>query len=254
VPSVQRSGISGLLQEAWQRYHLPIAITECHMGCTREEQMRWLHEVWQAASRARSSGVDVRAVTSWALLGSHDWNSLVTRETDYYEPGVFDVRGPVPRPTALASMVRALAATGSYEHPVLATPGWWHRGRSSSFATAPGARAHARPILILDDSAQHGRALARACELRGLAHVVIDRDDLDIESASELERTFEAHRPWAVIDVSGDTDLLPDACERRGLPLIGYSPHAPDAGATLDMLLDESCRTVEDPEQSAAVA
>ena len=94
VPSVQRIGISGLLRETWKRYHRPIAITECHIGCTREEQMRWLHEVWQAASRARSSGVDVRAVTSWALLGSHDWNSLVTRETDYYEPGAFDVARP----------------------------------------------------------------------------------------------------------------------------------------------------------------
>jgi dTDP-4-dehydrorhamnose reductase len=254
VPSAQRGGISGLLQEAWQRYHLPIAITECHIGCTREEQMRWLHEVWQAASLAHSSGVDVRAVTSWALLGSHDWNSLVTRETDYYEPGVFDVRGPVPRPTALASMVRSLATEGRYEHPVLATPGWWHRGRSSSFATALDAHAHAPPILIVDDSAQHGRALASVCELRGLAHVVIDRDDVDIESASELDRLLEAHGPWAVIDATGSPDLLSDACERRGLPFISYSPHAPDASETLDMLLDDSCRTVDDPEQSAVVA
>jgi hypothetical protein len=137
---------------------------------------------------------------------------------------------------------------------VLATPGWWHRGRSSSFATAPDARAHASPILIVDDDAQNGLALATVCAVRGLAHVVIDREDIDIESASELERTLDAHRPWAVIDATGNTDLLPDACERRTLPFISFSPHAPDASATLDMLLDDSCRTVEDPEQSAAVA
>ena len=254
VPSVQRIGIGGLLQETWQRYHLPIAITECHIGCTREEQMRWLHEVWQAANRARSGGVDVRAVTSWALLGSHDWNSLVTRETDYYEPGAFDVRGPVPRATALASMVHALATEGRFEHPVLATPGWWHRGRSPSFLTASDARAHARPILIVDDAARHGRALGTVCAVRGLAHVVIDRDDIDIESASELERTLDVHHPWAVIDTTDNGELLSDACERRALPFISYSPHAPDASALLDTLLDDSCRSVEDPEQSAAIA
>lgn len=216
--------------------------------------MRWLHEVWQAANRARSGGVDVRAVTSWALLGSHDWNSLVTRETDYYEPGAFDVRGPVPRATALASMVHALATEGRFEHPVLATPGWWHRGRSPSFLTASDARAHARPILIVDDAARHGRALGTVCAVRGLAHVVIDRDDIDIESASELERTLDVHHPWAVIDTTDNGELLSDACERRALPFISYSPHAPDASALLDTLLDDSCRSVEDPEQSAAIA
>ena len=43
----------GLLRETWDRYRTPIAITECHIGCTREEQMRWLGEVWSvAATRA----------------------------------------------------------------------------------------------------------------------------------------------------------------------------------------------------------
>jgi dTDP-4-dehydrorhamnose reductase len=32
--------LKDLLHEAWQRYGLPIAVTEAHMGCTREEQMR----------------------------------------------------------------------------------------------------------------------------------------------------------------------------------------------------------------------
>ena len=253
VPSVQRIGISGLLHETWKRYHLPMAITECHIGCTREEQMRWLHEVWQAASRARASGMDVRAVTSWALLGSHDWNSLVTRETGYYEPGVFDARGPVPRPTALAAMVRALATDGSYDHPVLETPGWWNRGRPS-LAAALDSSVNAPPILIIENGEQYGRELAKTCGMRGLAHVVIDRDDIDFASALELERTLDTHRPWAVIDAAGNPDLLADVCERRALPFMSYSPHAPDASATLDMLLDDSCRTAEYPEQSAALA
>ncbi|WP_315889730.1 hypothetical protein [Kovacikia minuta] len=43
-------------------------------------------------------------------MGTYDWNSLVTRADGFYEPGVFDVRSTVPRPTAIAAMVRALAS------------------------------------------------------------------------------------------------------------------------------------------------
>src|SRR5687768_1636467 len=34
------SGFSGALQDAWDRYRLPLAITEVHLGCTCEEQLR----------------------------------------------------------------------------------------------------------------------------------------------------------------------------------------------------------------------
>ena len=214
--------------------------------------MRWLHEVWEAATRARASGVDVRAVTSWALLGSFDWNSLVTRETDYYEPGAFDVRGPVPRPTALAAMVRALATEGRFEHPVLATPGWWNRGRSP--LSHDVARVAAQPILIVCDREGRWRELARACGLRGLAHVVLDPDEVNAGSMQDAARVLDQHRPWAVIDAFGAAETLAEACESRGIPFISYSPHAPDASATLDLLLDDSCRYAESPESSAAVA
>ena len=44
------------LRETWERYGTPIAITEVHHGCTRDEQVRWLHEVWTAAEqRTRSA-------------------------------------------------------------------------------------------------------------------------------------------------------------------------------------------------------
>ncbi|HEX5581162.1 MAG TPA: family 1 glycosylhydrolase, partial [Gemmatimonadaceae bacterium] len=39
------SGAAGALAAAWERYGLPLAITEAHLGCTREQQLRWLHEV-----------------------------------------------------------------------------------------------------------------------------------------------------------------------------------------------------------------
>src|SRR5581483_2747354 len=75
-------GIAGhraLLRQAWERYRLPLAITEAHLDCTRDEQLRWLREAWRGACEARQEGADVRAVTVWALLGASDWDSLVTR-------------------------------------------------------------------------------------------------------------------------------------------------------------------------------
>ena len=119
------AGAKKLLLEIWQRYGRPVAVTEAHLGCTADEQLRWFMEIWRAALQAREEGVDLRAVTSWALLGSFDWNSLLTREENYYEAGAFDVFDGDPRPTLLAEMIRELAAGNEFDHPFLAEPGWW---------------------------------------------------------------------------------------------------------------------------------
>jgi dTDP-4-dehydrorhamnose reductase len=137
-------GPRGLLEECWQRYHLPIAVTEAHNGCTREEQLRWFLEVWDAAESLRRQGVDIRAVTAWSLLGAYDWDALVTRETGRYEPGVFDIRGGSPRPTAMAWLLRELAAGCRPEHPVLAQAGWWRRPERLLYP--PVARAMAEAL------------------------------------------------------------------------------------------------------------
>ncbi|MBE9159534.1 sugar nucleotide-binding protein [Nodosilinea sp. LEGE 06152] len=127
--------VDTLLKEVWERYQRPIAITEVHLGCTREEQLRWFKEIWDAAQQLRQDGVDLRAVTAWSLLGAYDWNSLVTRDECFYEPGVFDVRppcssilrSPQPRSTAIATMLRHLSKGEPYNHPLLEVPGWWQR-------------------------------------------------------------------------------------------------------------------------------
>lgn len=121
------AGVQNLLTEAWRRYHIPVALTEVHLSCTPDEQMRWWHETWQSACLAKQSGVDLRAVTAWALLGSYDWNSLLTREDMVYETGVFDITHHCPEATPTAWLIRSLATQGSYYHPLLEEPGWWHK-------------------------------------------------------------------------------------------------------------------------------
>ena len=104
-----------------------MALTEVHLGCSREEQLRWLGEAWKGARAAESQGADVRAVTGWALFGSRDWDSLVTEDRGHYEPGAFDIRSHFPRRTAVGKALGELASRGDFEHPVISAPGWWRR-------------------------------------------------------------------------------------------------------------------------------
>ncbi len=120
-----RTGLAPRLAEIGKRYATPVAVTEVHIGCTADEQLRWLIQMWNDCPTARIDGLDLRAMTVWSLLGSFDWNSLVTRAAGAYEAGVFDVTGPKVLPTILAEAVRSLVRSGNYQHSLLAYPGWW---------------------------------------------------------------------------------------------------------------------------------
>jgi dTDP-4-dehydrorhamnose reductase len=223
------------LLDAWNRYQIPVALTEVHLGCTREEQMRWMLEAWRGARTARTLGADVRAVTAWALLGAYDWDSLLTRDAGRYEPGVFDARSDEPRPTALARLVTSLATSGMPPNePVLRRPGWWHPRQSTS--------SH-QPLLILGAAGTLGQALARACEVRGLDAVAAARCDCDITNPGAIRATLDRVQPWAVINAAGYVRVddaeseceacrlanltgplhLAEACHSRGVRLAAFS-------------------------------
>ena len=137
---VRPEGIAGLLpllREVWTRYGLPVAVTEAHLGASVTERMRWLWEIWSAARMARAEGIDVQAVTAWALLGNYDWDSLVTRINGHYEAGVFEMQGDCPCPTGLSEMLQMLASCGDCDAPALNTPGWWRRPERLLYSEAP---------------------------------------------------------------------------------------------------------------------
>ncbi len=211
-------GHRAVLASAWERYRAPVALTEVHQGCDRADQLRWLKEAWDAAVRLRSEGVDVRAVTAWALLGSSDWNRLVVEERGDYEPGVFDVRAPVPRPTALATMLRGLASEGSWEHPVLAAPGWWRPEE-----TTPSGS----PVLVLGGHGVLGRAIAEACRRRRIRCVVVSHGEADLGSEDAIRRALARHAPWAVINAAGRSG--PGVAERFPEDATRVHVHGPEA-------------------------
>ena len=236
------------LRETWERYHIPIAVTEVHHGCTREEQLRWLRDVWVAAERERARGADIRAVTLWAMFGAVDWRSLLTRREGIYDTGAFDTRGAKPRPTILAKAARKIADGGQFDHPVLDLPGWWKRpGRTLArprYNLLPkDAHKRARVLLISGATGTLGQAFGRICSHRGLAHVLTSRAELDITDEGSIAAAVERYRPWAIINAAGfvrtwDADreydvclaanalgpeLLARASKAAGIPLVTFS-------------------------------
>ncbi|HYJ85506.1 MAG TPA: SDR family oxidoreductase [Pyrinomonadaceae bacterium] len=251
------AGPKAILKEAWRRYHLPLAITEVHLGCTREEQLRWLNEVWNASVELRAENVDVRAVTAWAAFGTFDWDSLLTCDNGCYESGIFDLRSPVPRPTALAHMIRTIASGKKFDHPTLDTPGWWRRfdrlcyppvkhrenGLASSLSTVNKSGGASRSLLITGATGTLGQAFARICEKRGIAYRLLSRKQLDIADQNSVVAAIERYRPWAIINTAGfvrvddaqsevetcvrenlsGPECLARECAQRKLPLVTFS-------------------------------
>ncbi len=235
------------LREAWERYGIPLVITEVHHGCSREEQVRWFNDVWEAAQQERARGTDIRAVTLWSMFGAVDWRSLLTRREGIYDVGAFDARSEVPRPTLVAKAAAKLGRGEAFEHPLLDVPGWWKRpGRfyaRRSYDTLPRNHQHARPILITGGTGTLGQAFARICAHRGLPYVLATRADLDIVSEASIAAALERVKPWAVINAAGFVrtweaeekseecfrvnalapELLARACRSVGIPLVTFS-------------------------------
>jgi dTDP-4-dehydrorhamnose reductase len=213
------TGFAPRLREAWDRYGIPIAITEVHHGCHRDEQLRWFAEVWETARQLRSEGMDLRAVTIWSMFGNVDWRFLLTRRNGLYDTGAFDTRSGAPRPTVIAHAAKAYAKGEPFDHPALDSPGWWRRPPrlypwSGSCKPLPWG---GRRLLITGATGTLGNAFARICEERALPFCLTSREDMDICDPRSIERALERHKPWAVINTAGfvrvgDAEQEPEAC------------------------------------------
>lgn len=242
------TGSEARLREVWERYRLPVAVTEAHLGGSRDDQLRWLTQMWRAATRLRDEGADIRAVTAWSLLGCVDWNSLLMQNNGFYESGVFDVRGSAIRPTALADAVASLTKTGNYDHPVLDGAGWWQRGdrffgHVHKGVDAPSVISSERRLVITGASGTLGRALSTICQQRSLAHDLLTRADMDIADEASVEAALMKRRPWGVINAAGyvrvqdaaresercfrenaaGAEVLARACAKLGIPYVTFS-------------------------------
>jgi dTDP-4-dehydrorhamnose reductase len=232
----KRAGHYTLLKEASDRYGLPVAFTEVHLGATRDEQMRWFMEAWKAVTKLKSEGVDVRGITAWSMFGAYDWNSLLTKKKNFYETGVFDVSSGKPRPTGVAHLIKKLANGETLDHPVLKAEGWWKNPGIVNFmfgtkheerqltpvedisANLPSPTP--KPILITGATGTLGKAFARLCKIRNISHVLLSRKDMDIADRESVDKVLRQYEPWAVVNAAGfvkvdDAEINPVVCFRE---------------------------------------
>jgi dTDP-4-dehydrorhamnose reductase len=239
VAGVEILGHRRVLLDWFRRYRIPVALTEVHLACTREQQLRWFLEAWHGAKEARLAGADVRAVTAWAIFGAFDWDSLVTHSRGSYESGVFDIRARAPRETAMTEMMRCLSKMDKYHHAATCAVGWWRSDsrvlyRKESSGTRTRGPCAGPPLVIVGTSLL-AEGLRSACDHRGLPRA----------TESLLERNHDSGAaPWAVI-LAPDlvtygrraitralrTELeraarLAAYCSRRGIPMAVFSTEA----------------------------
>jgi dTDP-4-dehydrorhamnose reductase len=239
------TGFAPRLREAWERYSIPIAITEVHHGCHRDEQLRWFAEVWETATQLRGEGVDLRAVTIWSMFGNVDWRFLLTQRNGFYDTGAFDARSGTPRPTVIAHAAKAYAKGETFDHPALDSPGWWRRPPRlypwSGSCKLPACGG--RKLLITGATGTLGNAFARVCEERALPFCLTAREDMDLCDPRSIAEALKRHEPWAVINTAGFVRVadaereseacmaanaegaaaVAEACAAAGVPLVTFS-------------------------------
>jgi dTDP-4-dehydrorhamnose reductase len=104
-----------LLRAAHERLRLPFGLGEVHRSGSENQRVAWLDDRADDLMALSAEGRPVRMLGAWAAFGLVDWDSLLRERRDHREDGVFSFagRGEVPRETAVASAVRALATRGS---------------------------------------------------------------------------------------------------------------------------------------------
>lgn len=248
VPYQHETGPKVLITEAWERLKLPIAITECHLHCAREEQIRWFYEMWETVNTLKAEGVDIRALTAWAIFGTFGWNSLVTKPWGVYESGVFNLSSGKPRPTAIAHLLQSLARHQTYNHAVLETAGWWKQEKRIAYPDQhifmiknPKSVPQCQPILVLGKPGMIGTGFSKICEERNIYCLL--RSDTDLTSKETIEQTIQELNPWAIINTEEFTSvnqaenqqeecfkwntivpsILADICEKHSIKLLTFS-------------------------------
>ncbi|SHE37505.1 dTDP-4-dehydrorhamnose reductase [Cnuella takakiae] len=223
------NGPALLLKEAWAHLQLPIAITECHLHSTREDQMRWFHTMWQTANKVKAEGVDIRAITAWAIFGLYGWNCLVTKPCGDYEPGVFNLSSGCPKPTALTRLLQELTQHQVYYHPVLEHEGWWQRENRHRYGTPAKvvrmrrkqAPKTCRPLLVLGRETALRQAFEKICVERNIHHLLLDTADMDRTDQDKMEQLLREIHPWGLIDATDD------ACTARAAGTMPASHFGP---------------------------
>jgi dTDP-4-dehydrorhamnose reductase len=213
-------GLHTIVNEAWERYKIPIAITELHLACSREEQLKWLNEGWNVINKLKRRGVEIKALTFWNLFGAFNWHNLLTKDENKYETGAYELNGNSLRLTAIGKFAKSLTGKKSFESPVINSPGWWRRPERILYKVIDNESVErkikpGKKILITGATGTLGQAFAKVCRMRNLDFILTGRNEMNICDKESIKRTIEKIRPWAVINTAGFVNI--EAAEKDKL-------------------------------------
>jgi len=219
-PNLTIAGPANLMRDAWDRYHIPMAITEAHLSCGREDQLRWLNSIWNACKCLDKEGIKVIAVTFWSLFGAYGWDRLLTAAKGNYESGAFDFSSGNLRPTSIAKLIATLAAGKSYDHPLINGLGWWQH---SDFE-----KVKLQPLLLIGVSDTLDSAFAKICEQRNIPLISFERETVEMIESEQIDITIIKYCPWAIINTAASMDVddainLAKISRKHGIQVLSFS-------------------------------
>jgi dTDP-4-dehydrorhamnose reductase len=166
--------------------------------------------MWTTLNQLKSEGVEIKAITAWALFGLYGWNKLCTKPYGDYEPGVFNLSSGVARPTALARYIKELTSKQQCQHPVLQADGWWKRNDRLMYSpktmvniNSSKAAPACQPVLIIGKTGTLGTAFSKICKDRHIHHLLLGRSELDITKKEQVKQIIKDLNPWAIINTAG---------------------------------------------------
>lgn len=112
-------GLYGAAQDYWNKYHIPLMVTETSLGGHDGDKIAWLERSVADVRRLRAEGFPIIGYTWWPVIDHLDWDGALLHQTGHIHPvGIYRLErrtgGRLERiPTGLRDAYRALIQGGS---------------------------------------------------------------------------------------------------------------------------------------------
>jgi beta-glucosidase/6-phospho-beta-glucosidase/beta-galactosidase len=121
TPSPQPRGLAALALEYWDRYGLPMLLTETNIRGATSDRATWLKHTLEQVELARWAGADISGFCWFPFVDSLDWNTLLARADGCIDPvGVLWLDEDLDRHESSMSAAYRLVAGGAPSAALLA--------------------------------------------------------------------------------------------------------------------------------------
>ncbi len=114
TPSPTPRGLASLILEYWERYQLPMILTETNIRGYPSDRVSWLKYSLEQCELAQAAGADLQGYCWFPFIDSSDWDSLLANADGHIDPvGVYWLDENLDRRASVMSDCFALAARGA---------------------------------------------------------------------------------------------------------------------------------------------